>query len=478
MCIGISYAFWSLLLYLDTFGRSDVQSTPTKSINQHRPPAWILVLFTCTVFIFLGGLSRAFHQSPLRSFYQLLPLTLALILLLTPRYREDLSHLLQNALFSPASPSRGMFTKIVLLLFLLMEFALWGFIHRILLSFGGVLLGLWPYLDPTFITLQNRATLQRLWLVALCSSICILSAVLAVHKVFLKSDLSAAWLTSPSGLLVSGSAISGLLVFLVRNLVDWSIPIPILLHVISWILLVTSPMIALFGKTSTVCERLIGISLAFFIPFNLLNTFYEGFFFLALATTVFMWIWLESGLQLQEVFSLKSRPESINGSSKQGNDSQMTSFSLRRPFFYVFFVIYAFFGTGNIASINTFDPVSVYCFITVLSPPVMGALLIFKIICPIVVVGTSYALLGYVKSNTSATSSRQEITVLMIIANFLAVHFFAMLRDEGSWLDIGESISHYVIAMSIGLASVLLSHVGGWMLTSPWTSRHTDTKLS
>lgn len=99
-------------------------------------------------------------------------------------------------------------------------------------------------------------------------------------------------------------------------------------------------------------------------------------------------------------------------------------------------------------------------------------------ICPIVMVGTSYALLGYVKSDTSAASSRREITVLMIIANFLAVHFFAMLRDEGSWLDIGESISHYVIAMSIGLASVLLSHVGSWMLTPPWMSRCDDTKLS
>ncbi|VDL61271.1 unnamed protein product [Hymenolepis diminuta] len=280
----------------------------------------------------------------------------------------------------------------------LKQLHLWGFFHRILLSLGGILLGLWSYLDPTFITLQNRTILQRLWLVSccilaifpslpvvgshfsptlvLCSSICISSAALAFLKVFLKkSDSSASWLTKANDLLVFESAFSGLLVFLVRNLVDWSIPVPILIHV-------------------------------------------------------------------------------------------------------VFFVIYAFFGTGNIASVNTFDPVSVYCFITVLSPSIMGALLIFKIICPIVVVGTSYALLGYVKPNTSAASSRQEITVLMIIANFLAVHFFAMLRDEGSWLDIGESISHYVIAMSIGLASVLLSYVGSWMLTPPWMSRRNDTKLS
>lgn len=93
-------------------------------------------------------------------------------------------------------------------------------------------------------------------------------------------------------------------------------------------------------------------------------------------------------------------------------------------------------------------------------------------------VGAAYALLDYVKSGFTASSNAQETTILMIIANFLAVHFFAMLKDEGSWLDIGESISHYVIAMSIGLASVLLSHIGSWLLTPPWETKHSDIKLS
>ncbi|VUZ47000.1 unnamed protein product [Hymenolepis diminuta] len=151
ICIGLSYAVWSLLLYLDTFGQSDVWST-----KRQQPVAWILMLSICIVIIFLIGLSNAFHQSLLRSFYQLLPLILALILLLTPKYRESLPGLLWNGLFSLASSNRGMINGVLLLLlFILMEFALWGFFHRILLSLGGILLGLWSYLDPTFITLQN-----------------------------------------------------------------------------------------------------------------------------------------------------------------------------------------------------------------------------------------------------------------------------------------------------------------------------------
>lgn len=39
-------------------------------------------------------------------------------------------------------------------------------------------------------------------------------------------------------------------------------------------ILVSSPVVALFGRTSTVCEKLVGLALAFYIPFNLLNILY------------------------------------------------------------------------------------------------------------------------------------------------------------------------------------------------------------
>ena len=36
--------------------------------------------------------------------------------------------------------------------------------------------------------------------------------------------------------------------------------------------------------------------------------------------------------------------------------------------------------------------------------------------------------------------------VVMAISDILTLNFFWMVRDEGSWLDIGTSISHFVIA--------------------------------
>ena len=49
--------------------------------------------------------------------------------------------------------------------------------------------------------------------------------------------------------------------------------------------------------------------------------------------------------------------------------------------------------------------------------------------------------------------------VVMAISDVLTLNFFWMVRDEGSWLDIGTSISHFVIASMLCVFVALLEFV-------------------
>lgn len=134
---------------------------------------------------------------------------------------------------------------------------------------------------------------------------------------------------------------------------------------------------------------------------------------------------------------------------------------VRRSFFFVFFIVTAFFGTGNIASINSFDPASVYCFLTVFSPFVMGGLLLWKIAIPFVLVSCAFEAVQV----TTQLSSKRLFLIVLVISDIMALHFFFLVKDYGSWLDIGTSISHYVVVMSFTIFLMLLNGLSQLLTT-------------
>ncbi|KAM3928453.1 GPI ethanolamine phosphate transferase 1 [Leptodactylus fuscus] len=230
--------------------------------------------------------------------------------------------------------------------------------------------------------------------------------------------------------------------------------LPLLNQVISWAILTFSLVVPLLS-TTLLFQRLFSIFLSFMSCYLLLSTGYEAFFPVALSCLMFVWIFIEQETLVKQQLSFKQKLNCIDFSCS-ADITQFRQLNLddtRRAFFLVFFIVTAFFGTGNIASINSFDPASVYCFLTVFNPFVMGALMMWKILIPFILVMCSFETVQI----SAQISSKSLFLIVLVISDIMSLHFFFLVKDYGSWLDIGTSISHFVIVMSMTIFLMLLS---------------------
>ena len=66
----------------------------------------------------------------------------------------------------------------------------------------------------------------------------------------------------------------------------------------------------------------------------------------------------------------------------------------------------------------------------------------FKIIIPFAVISANLGILN----RRLGVAPSSLFMLVMAISDVLTMNFFWLVRDEGSWLDIGTSISHFSIA--------------------------------
>uniref|UniRef100_A0A8C5FI32 GPI ethanolamine phosphate transferase 1 n=1 Tax=Gadus morhua TaxID=8049 RepID=A0A8C5FI32_GADMO len=238
--------------------------------------------------------------------------------------------------------------------------------------------------------------------------------------------------------------------------------LPLINQVISWTTLASSMVVPLLSSTR-LFHRLLSVFLSLSATFLLLSTGSEALFPPMLSWLMFVWINMEQ--EAMQAQGTSSRQELSTMDFADNIDitriRQLKLDDIRRSYFFVFFIITAFFGTGNIASINSFDPASVYCFLTVFNPFIMGGLMMWKVIIPFVIVMCTFETIQV----TTQLSSRSLFLIVLVISDLMALHFFFLVQDYGSWLDIGTSISHYVIVMSMTIFLMLLS-VATHILTS------------
>uniref|UniRef100_A0A671TXG1 GPI ethanolamine phosphate transferase 1 n=1 Tax=Sparus aurata TaxID=8175 RepID=A0A671TXG1_SPAAU len=381
--------------------------------------------------------------------------------LLTPYQSATLTDLIRSAPSLPLWKCFGYF----LLVALGIELLVVSFFHRAMLTVGLAVLSLWPFLSGLYGKSKFRSV--SWFLGCLCLAAFPLMPVVGrepnIHLVTCAGLLTL--FTSACYLWSSGRraplhlsdkqqfvaqvttvhvlscmlhvAVCAYVPSLTHSSLQQKQGLPLLNQIISWTTLASSMLVPLLSSTR-LFHRLLSIFLSLTATYLLLSTGSEALFPPVLSWLMFVWINIEQEAMLAQGVSGRQELSTIDFSANIDITKirQLKLDDIRRSYFFVFFIITAFFGTGNIASINSFDPASVYCFLTVFNPFIMGGLMMWKV--------------PYLNSYESWICTE---------CSFSTCHFFFLVQDYGSWLDIGTSISHYVIVMSMTIFLMLLSVV-------------------
>jgi len=433
-CITIAYLGWASVLIVFLVQERIKHGANFSRAAKKQPKFRLIdrILFPISILVFV--ILTVEKASVLYYMYHLLPL---LLWWYTLR---------QSSLFHRIKWHKRYFVWIAALI-IGIQVLVAGFFYRSFLSVGLCFLGLWPHWTPVSRS-SHHENLKFLWT--------ILCVVLALFPMFPPvGNHSLPMLVDIGGMVLTVVAFwSSLVMHHDRDrtiLVCYTLAIPVTLYIrhsvsdnllqgnglplmeqcFSWTLLCLPLTLPVMGP-SKMWPRLIGIAVCLTPSFLLLSQSYEVLFYILLIVVLGVWIKLEAAIQ--------PSPWHL----------------LRRSYFFLFLTLLSFFGTGNLASLNSFDPSCLRTFVTTFSPYTMGALLIWKITVPFIAVST--ALWAITVENQ--ISMRAIYLMILLLSSAMAVQFFHWVTSIGSWLDIGTSLSHYVIVqLAIIFVMVLRSLV-------------------
>ncbi|RUS15550.1 LOW QUALITY PROTEIN: phosphatidylinositolglycan class N [Endogone sp. FLAS-F59071] len=219
--------------------------------------------------------------------------------------------------------------------------------------------------------------------------------------------------------------------------------LPVVNQIVSWIVLVVSSSIPfIYGLRSNhhFLQRLTVIFLAFAPTMILLSLSYETLFYYFFCASILLWMLIERTLY------------AVEGPHPNASPRALRPRDARTALIFLFFINVAFFGTGNIASVSGFQLESVYRLTTAFNPFFMGGLIVAKVLVPFLAVS---AVLGVLARALDLPPFALFLVVLSV-TDVQTLNFFYLVRDDGSWLEIGTSISHFCISEGFLVLSILL----------------------
>ena len=184
-------------------------------------------------------------------------------------------------------------------------------------------------------------------------------------------------------------------------------------------------VIPFFGAT-LLRHRVLNILSSLSTTYLLMTVSYEGLFIFTFSAFLYLWAELESHT---ETAKLSLSYLTIYDSRNMDKSAELRSVKwddVRRAYFYIFFILLAFFGTGNVASVNSFDPTSAMAFVTVFRPFVMGTILMGKLVIPFLLVGCAFHMVHVVcKVPVSGL-----LLIVLFISDFMALVSLLQVRPE------------------------------------------------
>lgn len=221
-------------------------------------------------------------------------------------------------------------------------------------------------------------------------------------------------------------------------------------------------------------HRLMTMFLTCAPTFVILTISYEGLFYVAFSILLVAWVGLEHRVFVLNGSSPEEQRLQHNGTSNIGPDKSpwspraLTLADARVSLFFFVLLQSAFFSTGNVASVSSFSLDSVYRLIPIFDPFSQGALLILKLMIPFALISANLGILN-VRLGVAPSAL---FMVVMAISDVLTLYFFWVVKDEGSWLEIGSTISHFVIASLLcvfvaALEGVSALFIGGIEVEGP-----------
>ncbi|KAI8581187.1 hypothetical protein K450DRAFT_233511 [Umbelopsis ramanniana AG] len=359
-----------------------------------------------------------------------------------------------------------------------LETLVYSYFRREILSAALILAAIWPLFMPSSAKNEGSPLLLPLW-----SMSCLATSVFTLLPVEKGEDIrlvvlggaiivavGAAWLyfghknnyMNASGynliafelILIAASTV---LVYSTSSSLQQRNGLPLLNQYASWAILIVSTILPfIYGGNAGdhFLHRIAVISLAFAPLMILLSISYEVLFYFCFCSTATLWLLVEGRIYQCDVTSnQKTVKSSSTTRSLQLRD-------VRTTLMFMFFVNVAFFGTGNVASLGSFSLQSVYRFVTIFNPALMGCLLIIKVLIPFFIISTVYGILAQILDLPSFSL----FLLVVSINDVQTINFFYFVTDYGSWLEIGTSISHFCIAELFIIFTICLFWLGQVLL--------------